>query len=362
MEEIRKLVTEHYGLTALGCRESGSRTEVYTDRGLYYLYSCPAVYRYKRKFIEKVQRQVLRHGGNGLLPLVKTVKGQSYIVDGNELYFLHAGVREAKTAEQAYATGQALARFHQSTGSFTGERLFLPYRSLGGWPAMWRKKLRQYSAYRDELENERGIITPFDEYLLTTYTYIHHLGDTAVQYLLDAGYNRVIKETAGYGKVAYQNFDDGYIMIADDGSRYIAAEWCWVIDMRARDIGQWIKAEIRRAGWNHDRISQFLDGYNSVSKLLPEEYACIYALLLYPGRFLKLVEAYRAFPVDDLESLDFSDWREMLEEELQYMEMALRDYPRLITARYGAVIPQIDWLWGSADEETLCVHDKAGSG
>ncbi|NGQ96955.1 hypothetical protein G3578_17470 [Brevibacillus sp. SYP-B805] len=362
MEEIRKLIGDHYGLTVLGVREAGSRTEVFTDRGLYYLYSCPAVYRFKRKFVEMVQRHLLKHGDCGVLPLVKTVKGQSYVTQENELYFLQEGVREASLPEPAFALGEALARFHRSTGSFTGEKLFLPYRSLAGWPGMWLKKLRQYAAYRDELEQERGIITPFDEYLLTTYTYIHHIGDTAVQYLKDAGYSKVIKETAGLGKVAYQNFDDGYLLVADDGSRYLAGEWSWVIDMRARDIGQWIKAEIRRDGWNRDRVERFLDGYNSISPLLKEEYACIYALLLYPGRFLKMVEGYRNVPAEELEGVDFADWRDMLDGELQEMERALRDYPRLIATRYGVHIPEIHWLWRSFDDKTVRVHDEASSG
>ncbi|WP_235827924.1 protein kinase family protein [Brevibacillus migulae] len=360
MEEIRALVKEHYGLKVLECREIGSRTMLVTDRGVQYLYSCPAVYRYKKKFMEKVQKHLGQHCEYGLLPVTKTVDGQRYVLQDDEMYFLQLGVREAALLEPAFEIGQALARFHLGTAGFTGERLFYPYRSLGNWPSMWRKKLRQYSGYRDEMDVGGGF-TPFDEYLLTTYTYVHHIGELSVQYLLDSGYHQVVKDTADFGKIAYQNFDEGYLLFADNGTRYFAGEWSWVIDMRARDVGQWIKTDVRKNGWNEERIGQFLDGYNSVSALSGEEYAIIYSLLLYPGRFLKIVETYRALSPEERESIDFSDWRDMLDEELIQMESGLRNYPAFVAARYGAALPPIEWLWRTADEETERIYDEKSS-
>jgi len=360
VDEIRALVKEHYGLNVLECREIGSRTMLVTDRGIHYLYSCPAVYRYKKKFIEKVQKHLGQHCEHGLLPVTKTVDGQQYILQDDEVYFLQLGVREAVPIEPAFDIGQTLAKFHMGTAGFTGERLFYPYRSLGNWPSMWRKKLRQYSGYRDEMD-QRGGFTPFDEYLLTSYTYVHHIGELSVLYLQDGGYNQVIKDTAAYGKIAYQNFDEGYLLFADNGKRYFAGEWSWVIDMRARDVGQWIKSEIRKEGWNEERIGQFLDGYNSCATLSNEEYAVIFALLLYPGRFLKIVETYRALSAEERESVDFSDWRDMLDEELINMESGLRNYPTFVASRYGAALPPIEWLWRTADEETERICDETSS-
>lgn len=358
MDEIRALVKEHYGLAVLECKEIGSRTVLVTERGIHYLYSCPAVYRYKKSFIEKVKKHLQKHCEHGLLPITKTVEQQSFVLVDDEIYFLQLGVREAIPAEPEYAIGHALAKFHKSTARFTGERLFYPYRSLGNWPAMWRKKLRQYSGYRDDMDQARGGFNSFDEYLLTTYTYVHHLGEIAVQYLLDNGYTQVVRETAGFGKIAYQNFDEGYLLFADDGKRYFAGEWSWVIDMRARDVGQWIKAVVRKEGWNEERIGRFLDGYNSCDPLTSEEYTVIYAMLLYPGRFLKMVEAYRGVVAEDREGVDFHDWQDMLEEELINMESGLRNYPAFVASRYGAKLPQIEWLWGSADEESACICDE----
>lgn len=362
VDEINALVKEHYGLTVLTAEDVGSRTVLATDRGTYYLYSCPAGYRYKRRFMEKVQKHFQKNTDYAFLPVSKTGKGEAYVIDGDELFFLQLGVREWHPQQPARALGQALAKFHKGTASFTGEKIYYPYRSLGNWPAMWRKKLRQYSGFRDEWElAERGDITPFDEYMLTSYTYVHHLGDLAVEYLIDSGYSKVIKETANHGKIAYQNFDDGYMLFADDGKRYLAGEWNWVIDMRVRDIGQWIKAEVRKEGWNEEKISQFLDGYNSVSPLLNEEYGVIFAMLMYPGRFLKFAESFRSLSAEDRAGADFSDWQTMLDDELYNIESGLRQYPKLVTTRYGATLSPIEWLWRTIDEETDRIYDEARS-
>jgi spore coat protein YutH len=364
MEE-RAWIESEWGFRILECKREGAHTALYTDRGLFYLYTAPVGYKYKNRFIERVKKHLKGQKDIHLLKVERTENGKPYVVHEEQIYYLYRGIREAEPVEGIYAYGQALASFHQSTATFTGDRLFLPYSSLGSWPAMWRKKLRQYSAFQDDLEIFDGEITPFDEYLLTTYTYVNHLGDTAVQYLHDAGYQKVVKETAGCGKVAYQNFDEGYILFNEDCARYVGGEWNWVIDMRARDIGQWIKADVRRNGWREDAVIQFLDGYNSVCPLLPSEYAVVYALLLYPGRFLKLVETYRALPVEERIELDSADWQEQLEDELAKMEQALRSFPLTVCKQYGVSFPLIDWLWRPDDDETgcetVCVCDQASS-
>jgi len=363
--EDRAWIESVWGFRILDCRQNGAHTALYTDRGLFYLFTAPAGYKYKRRFIDRVNRHLKNQKEIRLLRIEPTTEGKLYVVHDQQICYLYRGLREAMPVEGIYAYGQALAMFHQATANFTGDRLFLPYSSLGGWPAMWRKRLRQYEAFQYDLESFDGEITPFDEYLLTTRTYVNHLGDTAVQYLDDVGYQQVVKDTANCGKVAYQNFDDGYILFNENCAQHAAGEWSWVIDMRARDIGQWIKADVRRHGWREDAVIQFLDGYNSVCPLMKSEYAVVYALLLYPGRFLKLMETYRSLPVEERFELDFFTWQEQMEDELAKMEQALRSYPLTVCKRYGVSIPLIDWLWRPEHDESgcevVCVSDEASS-
>lgn len=351
MEE-KELLQEKYGFELQGYRTTGASKVLETDQGLYYMYEAPAGYKSKSKFIEKVKKHLSQQQDIRMLKLVKTASGQAHIVDDEQLYYLYRGVREAAPDNQHYANGQSLAQFHQATSGFSADKMFIPYSSLGNWPSMWRKKMRHFNEYRDGFDEEDNELVPMDELLLTCYTYVNQLSEIAVQYLLDAGYDKVVKETANYGKVAYQNFDQGYMLWKEKDVRLMAGEWNWVLDMRARDIGQWLKAETKRNGWNEEAVTSFLDGYNSVSGLLADEYAVIYALMLYPGRFLKLVESYMELPSEERLEVNVQAWEAQLKDELVKMEEALRKYPGLISQRYRVSIPHIDWLWRQNNDQT----------
>lgn len=350
MEE-KEFLEEEYGFVIQGSRESGAGHVLETDQGLFYLFIAPAGYKYKSKMIQRVRKHLGQQQEIGMLKLVKTVRGHTHTFQDDLLYYLYRGIREGELEDPHYACGQSLARFHQATATFTGDKLFLPFSSLGGWPSMWRRKLRRYNEYRDELDHVRADLTKLDEYLLTCYTYVHQLGETAVNYLYAADYDKVVKETAKFGKVAFQNFDQGYMLWNEKKHTWMAGEWNWVLDMRTRDIGQWIKAESRRNGWQDESAIRFLDGYNSVSPLLESEYAIIYGLMLYPGRFLRLVETYHEIAEEERSEVDAEVWRSHLEDELVHMETALRRYPQMIAQQYGTTMPQIDWLWRLEDEK-----------
>ncbi len=362
MEELASQLEEKYGFTLYEIAEAGGRTLLKTSEGGFYLYTCPVSYRNKHKFIERIKQHIARQKNElQLLPCVHTTEHEPFFIVGDDMYYIQKEVRESLPSKETYALGEALAQFHLATRSFSGDRLYEPYNSLGSWPGMWRKKIRQYESRRDALEVEGGEGHPFDEYLLTSYTYVHQLADTSVQYLTDSGYQRMVKESAAFGKIAFQNFDDGFIVFAAGQRPHFGGEWNWVQDMRSRDIGQWIKAEVRRSGWNPEKIADFLEGYNSVSTLRDEEYAMMYALLLYPGRFFKLVEVYKDIPIEEREVGQQASWRVQLDEELDYLEVALSQFPTLVSNRFGAVIPTVDWLWRSESDKQRPAHETGSS-
>lgn len=344
MSDVINLIQEEYGFHVFDQREAGGRTILQTDKGLYNLYIYPDGYRAKKKLIDQVKKHIAKASDFTLLPVEKTKDNRSYLTVGDKMLYVQRGIREGLPADYASATGESLAQFHKSTSSLTGDVIYYPFRSQGSWPAMWRKKISTFEGIRENLERETREFTVFDEYLLTTYTYAHHMGDTAVQYLQANGYQQVVKLTAGLGKISFQNFDDGYLLFHEDGSRKLAGEYSWVLDMRTRDIGQWVKAEVRRNGYHPEVIQQFLEGYNRTAPLLKEEFAVIFALMMYPGRFFRQVEFYDQMDAESLENVDLKEWTQDLDHELIMMEEVLRNFPSLVEDQFGVELPQVDWM------------------
>lgn len=345
MSDVISMIQEQYGFTVNGYREVGGRTILETNRGLFNLYTYPLNYRNKKKLVDSVRKHITKGTSFTTLPILKTKENQPYLIAGDRVIYVHKGIRESIPVDFPFSIGRALAEFHQGTCSFTVDALFFPYRSMGTWPSMWRKKISMFDSIREELERNQGDLTVFDEYILTTYTYVHQIADISIKFLQDNGYQNVTRMSATTGKIAFQNFDDGYIMFDERGSRRLAGEYAWVLDMRARDIGQWIKAEVRRNGYNPFVIGQFLAGYNEVAPLLEEEYSVIYSLLVYPGRFFRQIELYDQINDGNLDQSELRNWTEELEQELVEMENVLRQFPLLIEEIYGIRIPRIEWLW-----------------
>lgn len=347
MEELAAKLQDKYGLRVYGSREVGSRYELETDNGIYYLFSCPAAYRSKAKFVGMVEQQLKKARAIQLLPSASTYQNEGYFLHDDKLYYVKQGVRSGSLANEAYVIGESLARFHQATATLTSDKAFRSFSSLGNWPELWQQKIRQYEEYRDQLDDQPDEVSPFDEYLLTTYTYVKQLGDSSIQYLHDTGYDRKAKEPGKYGKVAFQNFDESLVFFAESGQQLVAGEWSWILDMRSRDIAQWIKSDVRRYGWDEQKVLAFLAGYTDVEPLADEEFAWVYALLMYPGRILKTIETYKLVAEDEAEEMDdVEDWEAKLDGELLAMESALHHFPQLVSNRYGAAIPSLEWpLW-----------------
>lgn len=353
MDDLRSILQEAYDLVIHDSREEGAPVRLYTDSGLYYAFVCPAAYRFKKPLLDKVKRHVKNKGDWHLLPLVKTRNNERFVFQENKMAFLQPGVREIQPSPADL--GRTLAEFHQATADLSGDKLFKPYTSTGSWRSMWKKRIRALEEYRDMLEDSR-VITPFDQVVLTLFSYVHHLGQTALHYLTFAEYDKVWKETHTQGKVAYQNFEDGYFLFDDRGRRYLAGEYNWVLDIRVRDVGQWLKGKLRTTGWNPDEFFSFLDGYNQVAPLTENEYRLVYALVMYPGRLLRQVEEYGRLPEEERSRLDVVDWQEHCEREFEQMELFLRDYPPLMQEHYGVFVKGLDWPWRKQNEQTICVY------
>ncbi|CAJ1001446.1 hypothetical protein [Brevibacillus aydinogluensis] len=137
--EYKALLEEAYGFSLHGCRSAGAGTVLETDQGLFYLYTAPAGFKYKSRFIERVKKQLAQQQEVNMLTLVKSKEGYPYVISDDQIFYLYRGVREGVPDDPAFAAGQALAQFHQATRSFKSDKLFSSSSTLGRWPVMWRK-------------------------------------------------------------------------------------------------------------------------------------------------------------------------------------------------------------------------------
>ncbi|WP_232696795.1 hypothetical protein [Brevibacillus daliensis] len=362
MEKLIGKICDEYNFIDMEYKEENGRQLLYTERGLHYLHSCPPAYKHKGFLVEKVIDAIQSNCSLEVLPVCKTREGGVHLKYDDKLYYLQEGLRETNVEEHYYLLGKTLAEFHKATCSCGWDKLYTPYLSNGSWNSMWEKKCKEYEEFLDDLD-ELECYSELDVYLLTMFNYVNQLGKTAIKYLDNNGYRKMVPQIAKHGKIAFQNFQEGHIIFHESGSCYLAGQYSWVLDIRTRDIGQGIKWLIRKHGWNEEHVIQFLKGYNCVAELYKEEYAFIYAILLYPSKFLKSVEDYSVLSVEEREQLG-EEWKTGLEKELVLMEHVLGEYPQAIAEHFTVTIPEINWLWRFSrnDEKTICIRDEESFG
>ncbi|MBE3595706.1 MAG: hypothetical protein IMW86_01525 [Hydrogenibacillus sp.] len=179
---------------------------------------------------------------------------------------LQADLREAPVA-----FGRWLALRHTATYGLTAPSGRL---QAGRWVEGWIAELRRVA----------GTDWPHKEE--AHFAYFHHLGQTVLYYLHDAGYAERARRAPGRRVLAYTMFRPEAVREESAGAVARSDEWC--VDWPERDLADvlgWAvcalpPAEV--AGW----AERFVDGYRREAPLSPESGPFLYARMVFPSAWL----------------------------------------------------------------------------
>jgi len=318
-----------------------------TSKGVYFLYPVPLAFRGKDHYVASMYEQM---NSRFLLPIQSVPQGSSFAQIGEQsILVTHWPYEEGERIDYALL-GHSLASFHLTSAKRI-KRFNNKYRGWDTWPRDWKKRVNLLPNFERIAATrvERKEADDFDHFLLENFQYLYHSGRSALAYLQDCNYSLVCKETKKYGRLSYIHFGpDQFVTV--QGRVYFADPFSWVDDMRVRDIGQWIKADVREYGWDPRRVYPFLSAYHQRSPLLPEEFAIMYAMFLLPGRMIKkydgLYDQPSSFTGDNSEVVLFREETEILTPYGAYLELKrndvlLREFPCFVEDAFGVVIPTV---------------------
>jgi len=318
-----------------------------TSKGTYFLYPVPLAFRGKDQYVASMYEQM---NSRFLLPIQGIPEGSSFAQIGEQSIFVtHWPYEEEERVDYALL-GHSLASFHLTSAKRI-KRFDNKYRAWNTWPRDWKKRVNLLPNFKRIAVTrvERKEADDFDRFFLENFQYLYHSGRSAIAYLQDCNYPLVCKETKKFGRLAYIHFGpDQFVTV--QGRVYFTDPFSWVDDMRVRDIGQWIKADVREHGWDPRRVYPFLSAYHQCSPLIPEEFAIMYAMFLLPGRVIKKYEGLyyqpSSFTGDNLEVELFREETEIMTPYGAYLELKrndvlLREFPRFVEDAFGVVIPRV---------------------
>lgn len=126
---------------------------------------------------------------------------------------------------------------------------------------------------------------------LNSYNNFFEQGSQAEAFLKESGYERLFNDTIAEGRVMHGSYNYHNIMLS--GNRVITTNFEKAdIGLQIIDLYDFIRKVMEKNSWNMNIGMQIIEAYKKERELEKEEEKVLYALLLYPEKYWKLVNFY----------------------------------------------------------------------
>ncbi|GGE48550.1 spore coat protein YutH [Pullulanibacillus camelliae] len=266
---------------------------------------------------------LIQNGEQGVALPLKNKEGQ-WLTEVEEQRVV-AFLLSTQAPEQKIDRGRALAAFHNKSNAYSFTNLRMPYVQ---WPNLWIQRTDQLNEWYVEVLQKEEDFTAYEELFLLSYPYFIGRAENAIQYVTDVLRDRQFSDLL---TVCHHRLDVELTQLGF--SPY------WLIDHPARDIAEWIRADILKNGENKavQETDQFIEDYQQLRPLSQEVYTLIYGRLLFPTDYFDHIDQWKM--QERTNSPTLSELKRLLDSSL-----AQERYLRGFAHRYMADLPVVDWL------------------
>lgn len=342
---LRELLMHHYGIQVREARKIKRILHLKTDNGDYVLKRSGFHGEQRWKLVQELAEYLQNRGGYQIPAPVLTHRGKLHFSGFQSRYVLlpwvNGKLRDWNRERCWPKVAQTLARFHSDSKGFLPSRSFLQHFSrTGGWKKNWEKAAREIQVFKMAVDMS-GEISVMDRFWFKHLPYMEGMVETSLHYLEKAGGDQVVQETRKAGEVCHLNIHRNNV-IWDNREEVHFIDWNRVaLDVRSRDLSKLILYAYRQTG-RPDMACHLLKWYQEVSPLEEEEYALIYAQLLFPSGMMRSLK--RVY-MDGKASPDLNEkdgWNSVEQEEKKYE--LLREFPEQVEQLFQKKIRRIDWI------------------
>ena len=184
---------------------------------------------------------------------------------------------------------QFLARFHRAGRWIDTEQKGSP-QTVGTWPKLFRIRAEQIAGYtKRAMRNE---FTPSLNTLLRRHgDQLLERCDAAERGLLESDYATLCKRNGPHLTLCHGDSGPRNFVLTDQGPALIDFETLRH-DLRVYDLYRMIRLACRDHGWPIASARAVLDGYQTVSKLDPEEIELLSLWFLFPHKPARILAQY----------------------------------------------------------------------
>ena len=284
-----QILQKGYGLRLLRAVRSRTGIVCTTDRGMRELkkYAGDGL----RLAFDWAVRECLFESGFGqVLRYHATVEGEPAFCWNDQQYVLEDYAppmpAEGVPAYRETALG-TLAAMHLAAKGLT---LPAPQSGLGRLPETFAKRRRELVRCRNWVKSCGGS-SAVDRMLLKSWKTYQDRIDQAERLLMCSGYGEQCAQARRQGAFCHNAYKMDNLRLGNGGRLYVTGFDKAGYDLWVTDLADALRRQLRR-GLDCGGLVRLLEAYQRVRPLSEEEKQVLMALLIYPQRYLKLVNAY----------------------------------------------------------------------
>jgi len=335
IDMLQEAIFENYGIVMGRQEATGTYLRFFSNNTLYTIIPVQEVD--ETELMERLKLSVFMHTqGDFYVSKFILTRNNTYLAEDDDQLFI---LLENSVLEQARPSqmGYKLAKFHIRGKSFN-EPITACSR-IGKWKELWEGRIDYIEAlWRDKVQTHPA--NEFEKLFVESFPYYLGLAENAIQYLVDCEIDDDPSEI-DTGTVCHERFyTTNWI-----GKYLVKNPFDWVFDHHSRDLGEWVREHQRLFPTTYQpEMVDFLREYNYYSPISGFSWKLIYARLLFPVRYIEIIERYfenkkvdRQKEAED-ELVSFLQKSHHYEEFLRYF-FTVNEIP---IARLG--ISKVDWL------------------
>ncbi|HZW82433.1 MAG TPA: CotS family spore coat protein [Candidatus Deferrimicrobium sp.] len=288
-----QIFASYYGLQVFSAHKVRDAWRVQTSSG-------PKCFKRVKSSLDKVLftaaalEYLINNGFSATVPFLKTLQN-SYAIELPEGVFyatewLPGREGDFSNLEDIQTAAKVLARIHIASRGFVPPEGCKKKESWGEIPNAWQKYALQLTEFR-ELANAKPN-DHFNQLYLSFVDSYQKRVDLALNILNSCDYFGLVESAKKQGSLCHRDYTYHNFLVDDQGTlNVIDFDYC-TQDIRAYDVGRFIRKVAKHHKYNTIPVKLLLDAYQSEHPLDRDELIFVLAFVHFPQRFWRLATRY----------------------------------------------------------------------
>ena len=292
MEDINeKILWEGYGLRFRGGTRTRTGLICRTDMGLRELKK-PRGSRESLHLAFDVKEQLMKNGFRRISRFYRTLEGETFYCHEGVMYTLEdvmpAEVLQEQEETAFFRGAETLGRMHRAVRGLKSEAAAWDRERL---PRLYEKRRKELIKIRRRNDRQRHY-DAIDLLLLQYYDRFAARAEEAAELLEAGGCREAADRAEAEGAFCHNAYKGEALRLGEKGEIFVGSFDKCSSDLPLMDLAQYLRRYFRKTEGTEAGVWRILEQYGKHSPLSAGDLTILQGMLLYPEKFLRLVNEY----------------------------------------------------------------------